>query len=1322
MKISHLHRLHSIEVFFSILVCLLFFSSQMPAQEDYLLQLGPPPNGSTIPVELGFINLTNGNLHLEVPLGSFPQRGSLPYKASLVYDSRIWVPWTVIGDPGQSFRPFNFLGQFLIPGSQAGWRLELSVDPTFVPFYVSDLELCDRDFYFQGQSWVGRSDFSWTAPDGTVHTFNGNGNTFTIQNLPAGVSPNCSIGDTPDTSGYADDGSGYFLMVTNYDQMTVYAPDGSQFATCANCGSDTPEDSNGNYFSLDGNFPANVVDTLGRTPIITTTNGNQIYYDVLNAQGGRSRYTVTTEDINVSVPNYTTNLTVFKSIGLPNGTSYQFGYEAGTTGDHWGGVNSVTLPTGGVITYGYTTFTDASFSPSNGLGPNSNRWVTSRTSGGGKWTYTPAVISNGNDLGCPKTTPPTQQNTVTKPDSSSIVYKFVAAYAVAAFVTQEIDYYDSGNNLLKQDLVGYNQPSLECPPPPVGNSPPVSSSNLLAVTFTSTLYNGKNTETTQKAYDYTNSPSSDRPTTLSEWDFYSGAPPQTPNRVIKGVYSITNATYAAAHITGKLLSATLADGSGNQVAQTSNTLDDTQLAQTDSCQTTSASQPPPAAPQHDYQNFCTNNTIRGNVTHVTNWVNTSNSSITTQTNVYDDTGNLVSTADALNNKTKFIYSPNFGLAYVTQETDAANEVTTKNYDLNTGLMTSLIDPNGQSTGLQTTYTYDNMGRMTQTNLPDGGQTTVCYSEVSGGSCYNAGNPPTITTTTLATPDPSVVKSTILDGLGRTQTRCTEDPQTGDPSVADCVDTTYDANGREASISNPHRNTAAPTDGLTQYSYDGLDRVTKVTKPDGNTTVATYVLRATQTQDEGNGHAPITKIEQEDAFGNLIGVCEVTSATQAGTNVPSACNLDIAGTGFLTTYQYDLLNNLTNAQQSGLRRSYTYDSLSRMLSATNPESGTTSYGYDNGSRMITRTRAAPNQGSAQTQVKTSYQYDQVNRLTQVTYADGTTPTVTKHYSTTLELGITLKNTVGRLSAEYVTDANNNLLAENVYSYDPMGRITINSQCTPQNCPNTAAFPVAYTYNLNGKQTSSTNGVDVTFSYTNDATGRLSSLTSSFSDNNHPGTLYSGLVYNPLGSLTAGSLGTSLNEAFVWDCRGRVLGYASSVPPATPSLSPPNTPGCPNPISLNIFPSSPNAREPFFRLAGLRANNRLTNSILVGRSAKPGEDHGSIRLLMMPSDPRRGMDALVINYHEAETALHIAHQLAQAINARIAYRTTATVRPAGEDAFVDLSSEEDFFWTRFSPFVSVASNHKAPSVSATVVRATYKGPFLLGQLRSRAPEAK
>src|SRR5258707_323380 len=65
------------------------------------------------------------------------------------------------------------------------------------------------------------------------------------------------------------------------------------------------------------------------------------------------------------------------------------------------------------------------------------------------------------------------------------------------------------------------------------------------------------------------------------------------------------------------------------------------------------------------------------------------------------------------------------------------------------------------------------------------------------------------------------------------------------------------------------------------------------------------------------------------------------------------------------------------------RRFTYDSLSRLLTATNPESGAISYFYDAIGNLLQKVSPTPNQtGSAQHTV--SYCYDTLNRITGKAY--------------------------------------------------------------------------------------------------------------------------------------------------------------------------------------------------------------------------------------------------------------------------------------------------------------------------------------------------
>src|SRR5262249_7671884 len=286
---------------------------------------------------------------------------------------------------------------------------------------------------------------------------------------------------------------------------------------------------------------------------------------------------------------------------------------------------------------------------------------------------------------------------------------------------------------------------------------------------------------------------------------------------------------------------------------------------------------------------------------------------------------------------------------------------------------------------------------------------------------------------------------FFDGLGRPNVTELVDPQGNIFS-----NLTYDTLGRTSTATNPYRSSSDPTYGVSQTHYDALGRVTSLTRPDGNQVLTSYAGRAVQVQDEGNGSSRVTRILQWDALARFSAVCEVANSTQINGDVPAPCGLDLPGTGFLTTYQYDALGNLTGVQQGNTARSFVYDSSSRLLNATNPESGTTCYQYDANSNVLKRTRPAPNQGNPLVTVTTTYTYDKLNRLTSTSYSDSVTPSVSRHYDTSSELGTVLNNTIGRLSAEYVSSPAGQLLSGHIYSYDSMGRVVSSLQCTPQDC--------------------------------------------------------------------------------------------------------------------------------------------------------------------------------------------------------------------------------------------------------------------------------
>ncbi len=1031
---------------------------------NYVLQTGIPVFTTAEPVELGFVNLANGNLHLEIPLTIIPERGRNKFTAALVYDSRFW-------------HPNSNTNQQWVPGTgsdQGGWRLATTGTGGTVNYsstYTSQVYYCAGLPY-------GRTDyqnFVFTAPDGTKRSFPGV-TTWQYAWSPCGTpGPGISA-----SSAYAQDASGYYMVVTNYTQAKVHAPDGTSVGTI--------KDTNGNFYAADSNY--NIIDTSGRTPVIVTkdpANSNIIYYDVLASDGSRSRFTVTTTSVSIStafgqlyVTEYAGTITAIQSIRLPNGTSYTFAYDSGTTPGHYGELTQVTLPSGGQIQYNWATFVYFSFTPESRS--DRNRWVVGRTTPDGAWAYTPVRIGSACGDLCQI------QVTVGKPDGNQAVYSFSKGFPT------KVDYYSgsAGSGTLQKEItVAYDS---TC------DVRPMRYTTLLTRPGTSSLVS-------KVEYTYGDVNCWNRNIQwIKEWDYGSGVPGSLLRQTYISYLSL--AQYTSINIIDRPLSRIVYDGAGNIVRQTQYAYDETQPVTTNG-----------TAPGHDYTNYSSSFITRGNLTSEKRWRNTDGAWLTT-THTYDDLGNLRSTTDPSGHTTMFSYADSWGnasclptggnaAAYRTSVTNALGQITRAAYNSCTGTVASTTDANNQTT----TFSYDLMNRLTQTNFPDGGQLSTSYNDIP---------PVSLTTTTKLNPTTNLVSVSILDGLGRLkQTQLTSDPQ-----GTVFTDRTYDSLGRIATVSNPYRATTEPTYGLTTQ-YDALSRVTKMIPPDGSTTAnnvtTTYTGNcATLTDQAGKIRKSCT-----DALGRLTQVFEPDSA---GNFI------------YETDYQYDLLDNLTRVDQKGndlnsanwRTRTFTYNSLSQLLTATNPESGTISYAYDADGNLITKTAPAPNQTGSAT-VTTTFAYDALHRLKSKTYSDGT-PTATYNYDETAPWGWPLANPIGRKTTESVSNASGTLAAS-LFNYDPMGRVTHIGECTPLNCAGTS-FGVDYTYDLMGNPLTATNGVGVTISYAYNATARPTTVTSSFVDAQHPATLATvdpSVEYYPHGSIRKMTLGNNLTETAAYNNR-------------------------------------------------------------------------------------------------------------------------------------------------------------------------------------------
>lgn len=249
-----------------------------------------------------------------------------------------------------------------------------------------------------------------------------------------------------------------------------------------------------------------------------------------------------------------------------------------------------------------------------------------------------------------------------------------------------------------------------------------------------------------------------------------------------------------------------------------------------------------------------------------------------------------------------------------------------------------------------------------------------------------------TVNTTGTPDR--ITYTAHDGYFRTASVTTG---YGTSSATIDATNTYDSAGRLASMQDANGN-------ITAYSYDGMGRLSSTCYADSSSDCESFTY-------DGNGNLYSQTMRSGDVL----------------------------------NYRYDALNRLTLKSSSSLAdRSYTYDNLGHMLSATYNGSGlgvTNTY-YPLG---WLQTSSSDLSGTAQTM---SYGYDLAGRRNSVTYPTVTgTPdlSVTYNYLNTGEVSSIVDGTTTLASYTYdalgdrasVTYGNG--VSQN-YSHDPMSRLT------------------------------------------------------------------------------------------------------------------------------------------------------------------------------------------------------------------------------------------------------------------------------------------
>jgi YD repeat-containing protein len=198
------------------------------------------------------------------------------------------------------------------------------------------------------------------------------------------------------------------------------------------------------------------------------------------------------------------------------------------------------------------------------------------------------------------------------------------------------------------------------------------------------------------------------------------------------------------------------------------------------------------------------------------------------------------------------------------------------------------------------------------------------------------------------------------------------------------------------------------------------------------------------------------------------------------------------------------------------------------SENTPEAGTITYSYTNGGSACSGDPSKLCSKSDQRPVTTTYQYDALNRVKQITYSDGT-PGSNYSYDASSVWGISLSNTKGRLTQ----DSSDNGSIQRVFSYDAAGRLVNEWECLPSNCGG-STYNAALGYDLAGNLTSLTYPSGRTVTYAVGNAGRPTQVTFA-NAYGQPTNYVDSIKYAPQGSESTVSFTSGLTQTLSYNNR-------------------------------------------------------------------------------------------------------------------------------------------------------------------------------------------
>lgn len=805
------------------------------------------------------------------------------------------------------------------------------------------------------------------------------------------------------------------------------------------------------------------------------------------------------------VGNNVFNPTVLAEVLMPSGQSYKFTYNA------HGELTKVVYPTGGYQRYQHSTVFTIGFTTVPYLQGNrgmTSRWVSANGTGGtdeAQWTYSTGV----------------NPMTVTAPDGTRTeVYLFIPPSDQENFgyrdsrqgmVTQERVFapVSQGGAMLRRTLYQYGQTtSIANNPVPPGafpsgtytgyrNARAEKTVNIVLDTGGDAVAKTTIFEYIDNTYQFSTGLDQNASTethfqfvdqTTAQSGAITAIPTGTTATRVETTY-LDSAAYRSRNILGLptlVLVRGIVQGSLTTVGRTDYLYDEI------------------AYPVLTYGDLSApdyidpGTTARGNVTTLKRYTNVGTNVYVETHAQFDQCGNLRKAWNERQIMSEMGYSSTYKHAYLTQTTtpipdpsgtNGSNAAFTSGstFDLTTGLVLTNTDINGQVT----TYSYkddqnndDPLNRLRKITRPDGSWTKFSFGD-------DVGNVFTLTETQQDATR-SIKSYVYLDPIGRPSRRFASEG--GTTYIA--TDTIYDQMGRTWKLSNPYRTTTldgvadiSHTSHWTVSTFDPLGRVVSAQYPDASLMQMSYQgVYMTITDQAGK-----QRRQKIDSMGQVIRVDEPNLSGSLGTvDAPTQS----------TSFEYDTQGNLVHITQGSSpvqHRYFKYDAIGRLthenhveqiaaFTASDPVTGNSNWTrklvYDETIGVTTYSGLLTSAYDARN-VETQFRYDNLNRVYQINYSDGT-PTVTNKYDQFR--GVSYSNK-GHLTEALTAAAGSTPATGQLSNFDLMGRIINNSQTVGAH-----THTMSYSYNLGGALTSQIYPSGRVVSYGFDDGARLSQVSS------------------------------------------------------------------------------------------------------------------------------------------------------------------------------------------------------------------------------------